>query len=202
MTHASSPVGRRERNKQEKLDRIIAAAGELFAQRGVDEVTTQQIAEKADIGTGTLFLYAKTKGELLLLVQNAAYAEALDRGLEDSAGEPDVAAAVLKLIIPIVRCNRAHVGNGRTYLREMLFGDPGEPYHRHALEIVARTEDALAGILRRDDRVPEARALVTARIISAVMFVSMAASVNADARLETIVDEIEGQILLVLTSSE
>ena len=64
-------VGRRERNKQDKLDRITAAARELFAEHGVDEVTTQQIADKADIGAGTLFLYAKTKGELLLLVQNS-----------------------------------------------------------------------------------------------------------------------------------
>ena len=45
-----------------------AAASELFEKHGVDEVTTQQIADAADIGTGTLFLYAKTKGELLLLV--------------------------------------------------------------------------------------------------------------------------------------
>ena len=35
-----SPVGRRERNKQQKLDRIVNAARELFAERGVDEVTT------------------------------------------------------------------------------------------------------------------------------------------------------------------
>ncbi|MEU5144697.1 hypothetical protein [Streptomyces sp. NPDC021139] len=27
----------------------------------MDEVTTQQIADKADIGTGTLFLYTKTR---------------------------------------------------------------------------------------------------------------------------------------------
>jgi AcrR family transcriptional regulator len=60
----SQPIGRRERNKQQKLDRITAAASELFAEHGVEEVTTQQIADKADIGTGTLFLYAKTKGEL------------------------------------------------------------------------------------------------------------------------------------------
>ena len=40
----------------------------------------KQIADKADIGTGTLFLYAKTKGELLLLVQNSTYADALVRG--------------------------------------------------------------------------------------------------------------------------
>ncbi|MGA8788453.1 MAG: helix-turn-helix domain-containing protein, partial [Paenarthrobacter sp.] len=60
MQPAPQTLGRRERNKQEKLDRITAAARELFTQYGVDEVTTQQVAEKADVGSGTLFLYAKT----------------------------------------------------------------------------------------------------------------------------------------------
>lgn len=60
--------GRRERNKQEKRKRIIAAAKELFASKGFVETTTQEIAEKADIGTGTLFLYAKSKEELLVMV--------------------------------------------------------------------------------------------------------------------------------------
>ena len=76
MTTLSS-LGRRERNKLAKLARIMAAAGELFAEHGIDDVTTQQIAAAADIATGTLFLYAKTKGELLLLVQNARYRTAL-----------------------------------------------------------------------------------------------------------------------------
>ena len=134
MTLASSPVGRRERNKQQKLDRIVNAARELFAQHGVDEVTTQQIAEKADIGAGTLFLYAKTKGELLLLVQNEAYADrprARTEGCRRS--NPASSTAVLALIPPIVECNRAQIDNGRTYLREMVFGDPAEPHHREAL---------------------------------------------------------------------
>lgn len=62
--HPPQPVGRREWNKQQKVDRITAAAREFFAEHGVDNVTTQQIADQADIGAGTLFLYAKTKGEL------------------------------------------------------------------------------------------------------------------------------------------
>ena len=70
MPLTSQPVGRRERNIQQKLERITAAARELFAQRGVDEVTAQEIADKADIGAGTLFLYAKNKGELLLQVDD------------------------------------------------------------------------------------------------------------------------------------
>src|SRR4029453_6048169 len=94
-------AGRRERNKQEKLDRITAAASELFAEHGVDEVTTQQIADKADIGTGTLFLYAKTKGELLLLVQNTHYAQALERGRTDAETIPDALDAVMSIVRPI-----------------------------------------------------------------------------------------------------
>ena len=62
MALAPQPVGRRERNKQNKLDRITAAAGELFADHGVDEVTTQQIADKADIGTGHLVPLRQDQG--------------------------------------------------------------------------------------------------------------------------------------------
>ncbi|MDF2848237.1 MAG: transcriptional regulator, partial [Oerskovia sp.] len=149
MAGAPTTTGRRERNKQLKLERITAAARDLFAEHGVDEVTTQQIAERADIGTGTLFLYAKNKGELLLLVQNAAYAAALARGTHAAATASDPLDGVLGIVRPIVECNRTHVENGRTYLREMVFGDPAEPHHREALAIVERTEQAVAAVLSR-----------------------------------------------------
>ncbi|MCX5367346.1 TetR/AcrR family transcriptional regulator [Streptomyces sp. NBC_00124] len=192
------PVGRRERNKQEKLDRIVAAASELFAEHGVDEVTTQQIADKADIGTGTLFLYAKTKGELLLLVQNAKYVEALEQGRADAETVPGVLDAVLALARPIVECNRIQIDNGRTYLREMVFGDPEEPRHSAALAIVAQTEEAVATVLRRDDRVTEGDAATLAHIVSAVMFLSMAASVNIALSVEEIVQDIRRQVDVLL----
>ncbi|KOG36866.1 TetR family transcriptional regulator, partial [Streptomyces resistomycificus] len=95
----------------------------------------------ADIGTGTLFLYAKTKGELLLLVQNAKYVEALEQGRADAEAVPGVLDAVLAIVRPIVECNRIQIDNGRTYLREMVFGDPEEPRHGAALAIVAQTEE-------------------------------------------------------------
>lgn len=192
------PLGRRERNKQEKLDRIVAAASDLFAEHGVDEVTTQQIADKADIGTGTLFLYAKTKGELLLLVQNAKYVEALERGRADAETVPGVLDAVLAIVRPIVECNRVQIDNGRTYLREMVFGDPEEPRHGAALAIVAQTEEAVAAVLRRDDRVAESDAATLAHIVSAVMFLSMAVSVNIALSVEEIMQDIRRQVEVLL----
>ena len=201
MSVASQPVGRRERNKQAKLERIMTAASELFAEHGVDEVTTQQIADKADIGTGTLFLYAKTKGELLLLVQNAQYARALEKGRSSAAAVPDVLDAVLAIIRPIVQCNRAQIDNGRTYLREMVFGDPQEPHHGEALAIAAQTEEALAAVLRRHERVHEADAPALARVVSGVMFLSMAASVNVEWSVQEVVDDIRRQVSALLAAS-
>src|SRR5215207_3103293 len=198
MTLASQPLGRRERNKQQKLDRITAAASELFAEHGVEEVTTQQIADKADIGTGTLFLYAKTKGELLLLVQNAHYAEALERGVADAAGTADQVDAVMAIVQRIVECNRIHVENGRSYLREMVFGDPAEPRHGEALAIAARTGDAIAAVLQREEGPTEPDAANLARVVSAIMFVSMAATTNAARSVDEVVADIRAQVKVLL----
>ncbi|MCJ1701717.1 TetR/AcrR family transcriptional regulator [Rathayibacter festucae] len=189
----SAAPGRRERNKLAKLERITAAASELFAEHGVDDVTTQQIAERADIGTGTLFLYARTKSELLLLVQNAHYAEALERGRAAAADAGTVLDAVLALVAPIVACNRAHVGNGRVYLREMVFGDPAEPHHAEARSIVGRSEEAIAEILERGG-VPSASTV--AGVVSAVVFVTLAAGDDPD--VAAILPAIRAQLAAIL----
>lgn len=199
MSVAPQPVGRRERNKQQKLDRITAAASGLFAEHGIEDVTTQQIADKADIGTGTLFLYAKSKGELLLLVQNAHYAEALQRGRADAETISDVLDAVMAIVQPIVECNRIQVDNGRTYLREMVFGDPEEPRHSEALSIVAQTEEAITAVLGRQALVSAGDAATTAHVVTAIMFLSMAASVNAALSIDEIAQDIRTQVGVLLS---
>jgi AcrR family transcriptional regulator len=191
-------VGRRERNKQDKLDRIVAAAGELFSEHGVDEVTTQQIADKADIGTGTLFLYAKTKAELLLLVQNSGYADALAAGRAAAEAIPDVFEAVMAIVRPVVECNRKQIDNGRTYLREVVFGDPEEPHHRDALTLTVETEQAIAHVLERDPAIEPGVAVTLAHIVSAIMFLSLAATVNIASSVDEILSQISAQVSVLL----
>ncbi|MCK2037780.1 TetR/AcrR family transcriptional regulator [Microbacterium sp. SSW1-49] len=191
---SDAAVGRRERNKQQKLARITAAAAELFAERGIDDVTTQQIAERADVGTGTLFLYAKTKGELLLLVQNTHYAVALESGIAMAARISDPLDALMALLRPIIECNRVQIDNGRVYLREMVFGDPSDAHHAEALRIVAATEDAAAAILRRDPAVTEDDAASLARIISGIMFLTMSASLKVGLTVDELADDVRRQI--------
>lgn len=198
MPVASKPLGRRERNKQAKLERITAAASALFAEHGVDEVTTQQIAEAADIGTGTLFLYVRTKAELLLLVQNAHYAAALERGRAAAAREATAVDAVVALLEPVVACNRVQVDNGRTYLREMVFGDPSEPHRAAALDIVGQTEEATAGLLAQHLGLDETEAAVLARVISAILFLTMASSEHVGSSVEEVLGVIRAQVAEIL----
>ncbi|AXL13046.1 TetR/AcrR family transcriptional regulator [Microbacterium foliorum] len=198
MSSQATPLGRRERNKQQKLERIRAAAAELFTAHGIDDVTTQQIAEKADVGTGTLFLYAKTKGELLLLVQNVHYAAALETGRQAAARAESTLDATMALLRPIIECNRVQVENGRTYLREMVFGNPADAHHAEALRIVGETETALTDILKRDPRIDDQHAPTLARMVSAAMFVTMAAGVNAEASIDDITDDVRTQVEALL----
>ncbi|GAA1823622.1 hypothetical protein GCM10009750_02720 [Agromyces salentinus] len=191
------PIGRRERNKQQKLERITAAATELFSAHGVDEVTTQQIADRADVGAGTLFLYARSKAELLLLVHNVKFADAIETGVAAASGLSDPIDALMAIVRPIVECNRVQIENGRTYLRELVFGDPEEPHRREGLALSLRVEAAFVDVLRRDG-LSEADAAELARAISAVMFISITATIHRDLSDDGVVDVIRRQVAVML----
>src|SRR5215471_19796129 len=63
-------LGLRERNKIDKLRRITEAARELFIAKGFDDTTTREIAVRAGVGLGTIFVYAENKRDLLFLIVN------------------------------------------------------------------------------------------------------------------------------------
>lgn len=75
--------GRRERKAAEMRERIFRAAIELIAQRGLDNVTVEQITGRADVGKGTFFNYFSNKEAVLsyfLATQVQRLEEALANG--------------------------------------------------------------------------------------------------------------------------
>lgn len=139
----SAQVGRRLLKVSDKQARIFEAAATLFAERGFEGVTTQQISDRAEIAAGTLFRYAATKGELLLMVYNEEMRTALDAGAEAAQDTPDPVAAVRAMIDPLLRAAR-HPENTITYQRELLFGSPADKYRSEGLALVARLEAMIA----------------------------------------------------------
>ena len=63
-SHGTLP-NRRERRRVETRERIIRAALNLFAERGVTATTVEDITNAADIGKGTFFNYFPSKEHIL-----------------------------------------------------------------------------------------------------------------------------------------
>lgn len=151
MDTASAPeVGRRERNMREKQNRIHAAAAELFAARGFEAVSTGEIARQADVAAGTVFRYAATKGELLLMVLNDELRQDIDTGAQRARAFDDTADAIEAMIAPIIDYAARHPDNSRVYQRELLFGDPADHYRAAGLALAVELQRSIADRLIAD----------------------------------------------------
>jgi AcrR family transcriptional regulator len=127
MTDATlaSPDGLRARNKLDKLRRIKEAAQNLFVAKGFDDTTMREIAVRAGVGLGTIFLYAKDKRDLLFLTIN----EPLQHITEQAEGAVDPKATLIENLLAIAKTHYRFFGAqpalARLALREMIFYDSG-----------------------------------------------------------------------------
>ncbi|OCB08641.1 hypothetical protein A5717_28105 [Mycolicibacterium porcinum] len=142
-------TGRRTRNMQDKQQRIFAAASSLFDAHGFEPVTVAQIAEAADVAAGTLFRYASSKAELLLMVYNDQFRQAIETGMRNAADIDDPSAAVFAMVAPVITEAARQPDNATAYQRELLFGAPTERFRAEGLDHVKRLEDAIAARLMR-----------------------------------------------------
>lgn len=165
MRHGQAAApGRRERAKADKRARILAAARALFEERGFERTSMSEVARAADVAQGTVFQYAATKAELLMMV-----AEALWGAHEQANTAPpaagDTAAHIAALISPFVAAMRRWPEPTTWVAREILFG-ADMPHRQRVLGRVEGLEEQIAARLR-DDRTgaPGAAAATGARLI-------------------------------------
>lgn len=76
---------RRERRKAETRARLVAAARALFVERGYHATRPQDIAEAADVATGTFYIHFADKREAFLAFSEQAARELMER-VEAAAG--------------------------------------------------------------------------------------------------------------------
>lgn len=129
---------------RDKKTRIFESAAALFGERGFEAITTQQIADRADVAAGTLFRYASSKGELLLAVYNEGLQKAITTGGQAAARISDPTDAVIALVNPIMGFVAENPQNAVMYQRELLFGSPDLAYRAEGIGLVEGLEAAIA----------------------------------------------------------
>ncbi|NNG19711.1 TetR/AcrR family transcriptional regulator [Naumannella sp. ID2617S] len=140
------PIGRREQAKAAKRARILAAADRLFSEQGYAGTTTQQIADAADVASGTVFTYAATKAELLLMVVNHRLRDGAARGLARAERVAEPVAATMALLAPLFELAVADPDTFVLFAREVLFGAEGE-HRSEAVAAVTQIGDAIGSVL-------------------------------------------------------
>ncbi len=82
MTTSTVNAVRWERRKDARASELLDAAIDLFVERGFSGTRLDDVAAKAGVSKGTLYLYYKNKVELLKAVVRAAYGGLLDDAQE------------------------------------------------------------------------------------------------------------------------
>jgi AcrR family transcriptional regulator len=72
--NSAKPLSRKERERSARRLEIVRAARSVFAEKGFEKATLEEIAERAELGKGTVYNYFDSKDSLFL----AATADLLD----------------------------------------------------------------------------------------------------------------------------
>jgi AcrR family transcriptional regulator len=130
-------LGLRERNKQEKLKRIQNAAWQLFTQKGFAATTTREVAELAQVGSGTLFLYAKDKQDLLQLVYYEVLAETIERTFRTLPAEGELLDTLVYLFQQFFQLYQQHPENARAYIKATVLLEQTQMYGPQTFQQIA-----------------------------------------------------------------
>lgn len=113
-------VGRAERSKRDKRERLIRAARELFQTKGFEATTTSEIAELADVGKGTLFFHAKSKEALLVMMFQEDVGKAIDRAFAHVPKAPLI-DQLMHVFDVMLKQNQRNLGLARVFVKELAF---------------------------------------------------------------------------------
>jgi AcrR family transcriptional regulator len=100
-TMTAPAVGRRERKRLETRQTLVAAAIKLFAEKGFDNATVTDIAERADVDASTFFRHFGSK-EAVLFTDMSDFTERLADELERRPADEPLFDAIVATLLGVV----------------------------------------------------------------------------------------------------
>ncbi len=146
-------IGRRERKKAATRKAISNAATELFLERGFDNVSIREIAEKADVSPTTVFAHFPQK-EAIVFDEDDEQRELLVATVRNRPAGTSISAA-LHAYYRSELLNLEHDVDGSLRRRFMAFVDETPALSEYATRMWLRHEDALAAAVAAEFGLPE-----------------------------------------------
>ena len=89
----------RRRRKDARPQELLDAALALFVEKGFAATRAEEVAQRAGVSKGTLYLYYPSKEELLKAVISHNLSDRIAEGQQMAAGHPGTATALLRTIL-------------------------------------------------------------------------------------------------------
>ena len=135
--HADGMRADARRNYQ----RLLAAAGEAFAERGTDDVSLEEIARRAGVGIGTLYRHFPTRQALLEAVYQDQV-DALDARVAELLQSDSPGAALAEWLAALLAFSKTKRSLTRAMLDAELLLSCKEVLHGATDKILARAQEA------------------------------------------------------------
>jgi TetR/AcrR family transcriptional regulator, cholesterol catabolism regulator len=145
--------GRREQNKLDKRERIRRAAWEMFTEIGYDDTTTRAVADRADVATGTLFLYAADKRDLLCLVMHDELAAVTDDRFATMRPDVSLVQQLMHLFSGLFAMYRAYPELAAAFVRHFpgADGPNGRALMKLTVNAVSRIAELIVTMQERGE---------------------------------------------------
>ena len=176
-------LSRREINRAEKRARITAAARALFTTKGFAATTTKEVARAAGVASGTVFTYAASKEELLILVFHDEMLDVVARSFRSARALPKerVVERLTKYFSGLIEYHAEDLSLARALMRELGYLE-GEQSRALLDELMSAIYGHLADLLELEDASRGKRsagAASQARIVFAIYYLHLGAWLNA-----------------------
>jgi AcrR family transcriptional regulator len=162
-------LGRRERNKREKRERILNAARDLFRKKGFAATTAQEIADVADVGFGTLYLYTGSKEDLLIQVFEEEMHMVMDRSFAAVTTTASLPQQLEQFFTVMMEYHKEDLPLGRALFRELAFVSNTRRRHEVS-QLVGDVYAKVGELARRAQLRGEVDAHVSAEQVARVTF--------------------------------
>lgn len=168
----------RQRRKEERPGEILAAGLSVFAEHGFSAARLDDVAERAGVAKGTIYLYFSTKEELFEAVVRDAFAPVLDR-MTGALALPDMSCTALVELMIRTMYAQIVATERREILRLLIAEAKRFPqlvafYHREA---ISRGKAIAREILRRGIESGEFRDSPATRFPEAILGPAILAAV-------------------------
>ncbi|GHO99589.1 hypothetical protein KSF_096370 [Reticulibacter mediterranei] len=185
----------RERNKQDKRKRIQRAAWQLFTQKGFAATTTREVAELAQVGSGTLFLYAKDKQDLLQLAYYEMLAETVEQAFRTLPAGENLLDTLVYLFQQFFRLYQQHPDNTRAYIKATIFQEQTQMYSSQTFQQVADFIQRIAVLLAQFQQKGEIAQHISLEQASTNLFALYFATLGQWLNGQLTFEEAQGQAL-------